>query len=339
MEAQLAALEAQVNLLANENKSLRRKIEQHDDDIRQNTKHIVRAKAASGGTGGPTGDVRRAEWKIPNVKDVIDNTAKGKSIWSPEFSARGLDGFQIEFFPNGRESTDKTGFCAVFLWAPEGSKVRYQFSVGSYVRAPDEDVYDGRMGHGHSNFCQILPEIGTDGSVTIGVELMDIELSSTIQGDHGSLTLLTGATQKRVHDEVALLQNRGIERVEWRITNCAKKFAAIPRETPLYSPSFSACGVREIILEFYPSGAKMTGTEGNCGFYFRCPCGTNLIVTLFVGKYKKGPIKAVFDGINGKGLPDFCNLASQIVDDEVIVGLELQNKELDSNKTTLFINN
>lgn len=69
--------------------------------------------------------------------------------------------------------------------------------------------------------------------------------------------------------------------------------------------------------------------DGYCGFYMRCPDGTNVTITLFVGKHRKGPISAKFEAATGKGLPDFCDLEPQIdpVSDSVTVGIELRNND------------
>merc|ERR1719245_2479853 len=116
-----------------------------------------------------------------------------------------------------------------------------------------------------------------------------------------------------------------------------RKLANLPRGSSMYSQLFSACGIREILLEFYPNGSQNTTKDGFCAFYIRCPEGTSIVVTLFVGNYKKGPIAATFDGSAGKGLPDFCELEKEIrsQDDSVTVGLHIQNPAIDEDKATL----
>ena len=42
---------------------------------------------------------------------------------------------------------------------------------------------------------------------------------------------------------------------------------------------------------------EVTQGEGLCGFYIRCPDGTSITVTLFVGKLRKGPISARFEHV------------------------------------------
>ena len=45
---------------------------------------------------------------------------------------------------------------------------------------------------------------------------------------------------------------------------------------------------------------EVTQGEGLCGFYIRCPDGTSITVTLFVGKLRKGPISARFEHVRAE---------------------------------------
>ena len=141
----------------------------------------------------------------------------------------------------------------------------------------------------------------------------------------GSLQIFTGAVRSHIEVEAQLLTNRNISRIEWRLVGMEKKLANLPRGSSIYSPLFSACGIREILLEFYPSGSQNTTKDGFCAFYIRCPEGTSIVVTLFVGNFKKGPIVAHFDGSAGKGLPDFCEIAKEIEDDQLVQGDNIRN--------------
>jgi len=106
----------------------------------------------------------------------------------------------------------------------------------------------------------------------------------------------------------------------------SERIAKLPRGSSMWSQIFTAAGIRDILLEFYPSGSANTTKEGYCAFYIKCPEGVSMIVTLFVGGVRKGPIKTSFDSLTGKGLPDFCALKDQIdSEDTVEVGIELQN--------------
>jgi len=354
----MSDLERKVQEVLQQNAQLQKSIEQRLEvesrmrkDIQDLNDALIRLErrgVARSGTGGALGspavaefhpDVKRIEWTIPNISEKMEKTNKGESLWSAEFGAMGINGIQLEFFPNGRESTTITGFCSLFLWCPSGTKIKYQLSVGTHLRAPDEDTYDGRMGHGHSNFCNLSAET-VDNEVTVAVDILDVERTQT-GGDNntGTLKVISGFTKWQVRKEADWMQNKSIERVEWKLTKISEKLKNLPRGSSIYSQLFSAAGIREILLEFYPNGSQNTTKDGFCAFYIRCPEGTSIVVTLFVGGYKKGPIAAAFDGSAGKGLPDFCELDKEIVekDDSVIVGLQIQNNNLaDFDRRTLL---
>lgn len=338
IKSDMQVMSEKLKFLEKDNSSLRRKLEDHDDEMRNMRRKMASLQASSNSLESTSHDVRRVEWTIPGITERIKTQEKGLSIWSPEFSARGINGIQLEFFCNGRESTTITGFCSLFLWCPSGTKIKYQLSVGKHIRAPDEDTYDGRMGHGHSNFCMLEAEIVED-SITVAVDILEVEKMANVQSDLGSLKIYTGAIRQHIENEALILNNRNISRIEWRLIHLEKKLKNLPRGSSIYSPLFSACGIREILLEFYPNGSQNTTKDGFCAFYIRCPEGTSIVVTLFVGSYKKGPIIAHFDGSAGKGLPDFCEIAKEIEDDQLVLGLELQNQALekDMKRSTLHL--
>jgi len=269
---------------------------------------------------------KKAEWTITDFSSKARDLEKGKSLWSPKFKAAGLDGMQLEFFPKGREKTTFDGFCSLFLWAPDGTKLKFQLWVGSSLRAPDEEEYNGRIGHGHSNFCPLEPQINKQNdSVTVGVDILDFQTSWQV-GQNG-LTLHSRSLEHLVSKEVDVMRSSSLERCVWRIKNMSKQIKELPQGASMWSPIFTAAGIREILLEFYPNGSTNTTKEGFCAFYIRCPEGVSMVVTLFVGSVRKGPIKTTFDCLTGKGLPDFCLLSDQIGEDDTLeLGIEVQNQ-------------
>ncbi|KAF4660796.1 hypothetical protein FOZ61_003758 [Perkinsus olseni] len=298
------------------------------DALRMENEHLtMQLGVTEAGTDPLT---RRVEWTITGIREQLKVCPKNVSIWSPEFSACGIRNMQLEFFPQGRETATLDGFCSVFFWCPEGTNIKYQLFVGNHYRAPDEDTYDSRMGHGHSNFCLLDAEIDQAAdSVTVGVDIIDV--SRVYEMGRGEIK-----ASRRVHrlslnslvrHEVLVVENRDVSLVEWKISKISRRLAAAPRGASLYSPIFTAAGIHDMLLEFYPNGNANTKKDGYCSLYLRCPEGTQIVVTLIVGSYRKGPIMAKFDGSAGKGLPEFCELAEQINKDEdsIVVGLELKN--------------
>jgi len=282
--------------------------------------------------------MRYIEWQIDNCSSRFGTMTRNESIYSPEFSMMGFNNMQLEFFPKGRESTWLDGFCSLFLWCSAGVRVKYQLRVGEYTAAPDEDEYVSRMGHGHSNFCLLSAQIDwkTD-SIKVGIEILSIVGVVELPG---GIKLHTASPEKLVDKEANVLRHRDVESVEWTIKNIRRRAREVPQGLALCSPLFSAAGVGEMLMEFYPNGIKGSQKEGFCGFYLRCPAGTSLIITLFVGISHKGPIKTDFDGNSAKGLPEFCKLQDQIIEgqDDLVVGIKLRNPVIEKEDTITSLN-
>mmetsp|Transcript_46756 Transcript_46756/g.111203 ORF Transcript_46756/g.111203 Transcript_46756/m.111203 type:complete len:340 (+) Transcript_46756:111-1130(+) len=266
----------------------------------------------------------RAEWTIPDLGSKLHELNRGDSMWSPNFSIAGLPSVQLEFFPKGREKTTYEGFCSLFLWCPGGVQLKYQLYVGNFLRAPDEDTYEGKIGHGHSNFCPLQPEV-KQGSVTVGVVMLEVLRTVQVQD---VLKLHTRPMRSLVEGHLEVQLNKDVATVYWKIPQISQKKAQYPKGASIWSRSFCAGGIADILLEFYPNGSAATVKEGYCAFYIRCSEGVSMVVTLFVGNSKKGPIKTTFDNLTGKGLPEFCALGPEIKkeDDSVEVGIQLQNQ-------------
>eukprot|EP00933_Yihiella_yeosuensis_P002660 TRINITY_DN10458_c0_g1_i1.p1 TRINITY_DN10458_c0_g1~~TRINITY_DN10458_c0_g1_i1.p1 ORF type:complete len:355 (+),score=35.13 TRINITY_DN10458_c0_g1_i1:45-1067(+) len=270
--------------------------------------------------------VRRVEWTISNFSKEEKLCQKGTPMWSPKFKAAGLEGLKLEFIPKGREKSSP-GFCSLFLWCPNGTHIRYQLWVGSFLRSPDHDEYAGDIGHGHSNFCPLEPQVDRENdSIRVGVDFLEVIRSHTFI--EKGLTLTSSSLQQMVSKEAEVVHNRGVNRVVWKIHKISEMLKLYPRGASMYSRTFTANGIREIHFEFYPNGSTDTKKDGYCAFYLKCSEGSSMIVTLFVGNFKKGPIKTTYDSLTAKGLPDFCLLQDEInrEDDSIEVGIEVQNR-------------
>jgi len=266
----------------------------------------------------------KVEWTLEGVASKFQAMSKGDSIWSPSFDAAGLKGLQLEIYPKGREKT-MDGFCSLFLWCPSGASIKYQLFVGTFLRAPDVDEYIGKIGHGHSNFCPLAPEIDLDSdSLRVGVDFLEVSMLDVVEVNGLKLSMQTPSSL--LEEVEQCMTNRGVNKIMWTISNMSQRMKSLPKGTSLWSKAAAAAGVADILLEFYPNGSKNTTKDGYCAFYIRCPYRVEIIVTLFVGKTRKGPIRTVFDNQSGKGLPDFCLVEDEIdkASDSLVVGLQLQ---------------
>lgn len=297
---------------------------------------------------------RYCTWKIEGISDKIRDMPKNTPIRSDAFTVFGVPDIQLEFFPNGRESTSLAGFCSLFLWCPAGTKIRYQLRIGKHWAAPDEDEYTAPMGHGHSNFCSLQAQIDTaNDCVEVGLRVIDITYtdSTSVKG----LRLMSSSPEALVRQEATVLSHIDVQTVEWRIKRVRQLLEVTPKGSSIYSPTFSLAGVRNMLLEFYPAGVDVKPQENWCALYLRCPPETSLYVTFVAGrpdpadvgapaaatsgpldvlsfkpKIKKGPVAAKFTGNAAKGIPNFCDL-KELLDkgDEIIVGVQVRNKNIE----------
>jgi len=275
---------------------------------------------------------------VERVSGLVASTPQNVPVRSPEFSVLGVEGLQLEFFPNGR-TTSTEGFCALFLWCPRGVQIRYQLQVGKHRAAPDFEEFADTMGHGHSNFCHLETQRDKDtDAVVIAVDIMDF---TRVEEPEKGLLLTTSTLEAMVAREAEVLHHRDMGVVEWRVRDVLRRIKEVPPGFALCSPLFSAAGISCAVLELYPNGANGEQSkppkDGYCGLYLRCAGGAVLTLTLFVGSVRKGPFKTDFNkgressGIVAKGLPAFCRLEDQVLhgENDVIVGVVVANSLLD----------
>eukprot|EP00400_MALV-I_sp_L67-5_P000421 gene421-691_t len=293
------------------------------------------------------GMAHRVEFKVNNIREKMQNMQVGHSFFSPRFSAAGINEMQLEFFPLGRKADSASqDTCSLFLWCPVGVKIKYQLFVGSTIRQPEVDEFTSSMGHGHSNFCKIEPEIVQDKEngedcITIGLQVVEAQFVTTRKAEEaesggqaeGELRLITKSIQQICREESQFLRNQYVREIVWEIPDVARVMQKLEPNQSICSPTFCAAGIRDMLFEFYPKGVSNTTKDGWCALYFRCPEKSNVEITLHVGKVCKGPIKALYDRSSGKGLPEFCQLDKEIVDcvvdgqktTKVVVKIQLKN--------------
>eukprot|EP00933_Yihiella_yeosuensis_P039233 TRINITY_DN33183_c0_g1_i2.p1 TRINITY_DN33183_c0_g1~~TRINITY_DN33183_c0_g1_i2.p1 ORF type:complete len:363 (-),score=55.03 TRINITY_DN33183_c0_g1_i2:100-1095(-) len=299
--------------------------------------------------------IRKVDWRIDNISAKIRSCPRNSCIMSEKFSIMGAQDLVLEFFPQGRDSTMMEGFCALFLWCPPGVRIKYQLRVGDHRATLDEDTYESRMGHGHSNLCRLEGQINkaTD-SVVVGLDVFEMTVYSEpeppLKQDDKVLApvlrLVNDGPEAAVAREASIIQKRSVDCCEWRIKDIRRRVAEVPQGCAVCSPLFSIAGIRDIQLEFYPNGLDTPSQSkpGYCGFFVRFPTGNyQLVLTIFVGNAKKGPIKTEIRGesANAKGEPSFCLVSDQLVDgeDDLVVGVSIQNPLLAEEETerTLYL--
>eukprot|EP00435_Cladocopium_sp_Y103_P049293 s2867_g14.t2 len=136
-----------------------------------------------------------------------------------------------------------------------------------------------------------------------------------------------GKELKRLNDEVKLLHERlkavldrrskqavqppsidstFVRRVEWRLPNCKQDVRTVERGQSMWSGPFSASGITEMQLEFFPQGRE-NSQSGFCALFLWAPGNVRLKYRLQVGNHSTWD-EDFFDRWMGHGHSNFCNL-------------------------------
>jgi len=125
--------------------------------------------------------VRRIEWLVEHASHLPQRFPPRQQMCSPVFSAAGVEGMQLIFYPSGYTgATD--GFCSFFLYCPGGVTLRCWLSAGKQRREAHHSF--GEAGaYGRTNFCRYdgLVDEDTD-TLLLVLEIEDCrqELTNTV---------------------------------------------------------------------------------------------------------------------------------------------------------------
>jgi len=333
---------------------LQRRHEQEKSRLADEAKHLrkrlhaaLKASAIKAQSDSASSDdtfIRRIDWRLEDYAEQIKIMPKGDAIWSSEFAIMDIPGLKLEFFPNGKDTTKNPGFCALFLWCPAGVSVKYRLRVGSHWAEPEEDEYRKKMGHGHSNFCLLEPQVdkGTN-SLLVGVEILGI---CSVEELGCGVKLFNNAPEALVVNAMAVMQNREMDTVQWTMKDIRKRLDEMPRGNAMYSRLFTIAGVRDMQIEFYPNGiAQVAGAkqlrDGWCAFYVRANDHGTLTLTMKVGDTSKGPVKTSFERNQARGLPEFCDLSEALRNkpemNDLVCEVRVDNPRLVQEDVTIFL--
>mmetsp|Transcript_41401 Transcript_41401/g.72713 ORF Transcript_41401/g.72713 Transcript_41401/m.72713 type:complete len:783 (-) Transcript_41401:104-2452(-) len=96
--------------------------------------------------------VRKIEWRVENASLLRRCFPQGEAICSMAFSAAGVDGMQLIFYPSGYNSATE-GFCSLFLFAPAGATLSCWLSAGTQRRDASH-TFEEPGAFGRTNFCR-----------------------------------------------------------------------------------------------------------------------------------------------------------------------------------------
>jgi len=307
---------------------------------------------------------RRVDWVINNVSRRLrpstpDSKASLHTSWfSPKFNAAGVHGLQLEiqlFRPSDPPVEEEAaGDCAAFLWACKGTSLVYKLYIGKKV-ALMEKVFNGRVPYGTKRLCFLKDQVNReDDTLRVSVEILEAvrEVELPVEPppppkdpDEAELAVqpLEGAVvfrrhvNNRVFDqvkrEVEIMRSRMVRRIEWRVEQAGLLRRCFPSGESLCSAPFSAAGIENMQLIFYPSGYGGC-TEGFCSLFLFGPAGTTLRASLWAGNQRRD-VSHYFEEPGAFGRTNFCRFESAIdaEEDTVRIALEVEEAHQDIQAT------
>lgn len=116
--------------------------------------------------------VRRIEWRLEQAAGLKALFPRGECVSSTVFSAAGMEGLQLIFYPNGCASAP-SGFSSFFMHCPGEVMPKAWLHIGKHrVEAIQEDVQKGWVGRVKFWHVERSAEAETD-SINLAVEVQD----------------------------------------------------------------------------------------------------------------------------------------------------------------------
>jgi len=160
--------------------------------------------------------VRKVEWRVEQASMLRRCFPEGEPICSTAFSAAGIEGLQLIFYPSGYGGVTP-GFCSFFVYAPAGATLRCILTAGGQRREAHHSFEDGGA-FGRTNFCRLEGVVDVeDDTVLLGIEIeeahQDLQAKishPTVQpGDARTLAQIEGTVPVGVNSVVKLQRTPG----------------------------------------------------------------------------------------------------------------------------------
>lgn len=125
--------------------------------------------------------VRKIEWRVENASLLRRCFPAGEAICSMAFSAAGVDGMQLIFYPSGYAGATE-GFCSLFLFAPAGATLSCWLSAGTQRRDASH-TFEEPGAFGRTNFCRFescISEVEDTVMITLDIEDAQQDMRATV---------------------------------------------------------------------------------------------------------------------------------------------------------------
>lgn len=160
--------------------------------------------------------VRKVEWRVEQASLLRKCFPEGEPICSTPFSAAGIEGMQLIFYPSGYSGAT-AGYCSLYFFAPAGATLRCVLIAGGQRREAHHSFQDSGA-FGRTNFCRLEGVIDEeDDTVLLGIEIeeahQDMQASiahPVVQpGDRRTVAQIEGSVPGAVNSAVKLQRQPG----------------------------------------------------------------------------------------------------------------------------------
>jgi len=121
LETQRGRMRSELDALIGDHKAYTGDMDGWADDVRVKVERLFRAL-----------EPPRVEWRVTRATQRAKELRKPLALKSPPFSVRGLREVQMEFYPDGHNSSPE-GKAILRLFMPPNSNVRYQVWMGKFT--------------------------------------------------------------------------------------------------------------------------------------------------------------------------------------------------------------
>jgi len=136
---------------------------------------------------------------------------------------------------------------------------------------------------------------------------------------------------ERFKDDLQAVRNRTVRRVEWKVQGVARLMDLCKGGEAVDSPPFSAAGLENLRLHFYPRGhdSECAAYAQFCALYLSAPAGSTIRGSLFIGSAGRQFEQQYRTAGEFGGRSKFCSLESQHdCQDAVTLAVEIAEVEL-----------
>lgn len=155
--------------------------------------------------------VRKIEWRVENALMLRRCFPVGEPICSTSFSAAGLEGLQLIFYPSGYNGSTE-GFCSLFLFGPAGATLKCMLSAGNQKREASHS-FEEPGAFGRTNFARFESVVDdVEDTVLIGLEIEEahqdvrakVAHPSAVAGDRRNQVQMDGSVPAAIESVVKL---------------------------------------------------------------------------------------------------------------------------------------